>query len=264
MKNLLFAFALLVPFLLNAQTYELGIQVGASNYLGDLAPSVAFGETHPHGAIFLKKNTSSGFFSWRYSFSYGSISGSDANFPQNQIRNLDFRTTLLEAGLQLEFNFQKFLIGLRAKKFSPYVTTGIGVSYFDPEGSFNGGWQKLRPLSTEGQGIGGAKAYSIVTPVIPVGGGLKWAIARRWNFTVFTEFRYSFSDYLDDVSTTYFDSAELMERKGEIAVNMADKSIGQVFITNKERGNPDRSDWYIFSGCTLSYWFLDRNCFNFQ
>lgn len=264
MKKLLFALAIVAPIFIHAQTYELGVQVGAANYLGDLAPTVAFGEFQPHGGLFFKKNSSNGYFSWRYAINYGSISGSDANFKQNQVRNLDFRTNLLEAGLQLEFNFQKFFIGLRAKKFSPYITAGIGVVHYDPEGSFNGGWQKLRPLSTEGQGIGGARAYSIISPVIPFGGGLKWAIARRWNFSVFSEFRYSFSDYLDDVSGVYYDKAELMERKGDIAVAMSDKSDGQIFYAGKERGNPDRSDWYFFSGISLSYWFLDRNCFNFQ
>lgn len=247
-----------------AQSKEFGLQVGAAQYLGDLAPSFAVGESKEFITAFYQKNSNTGFFSWKFSGSYARISGSDQNFKANTLRNLNFKSVLLEGSIQFEFNFQKFLIGLRAEKFSPYVFTGLGATYYNPQGQLNGTWHDLRPLSTEGQGIGGAKAYSSVTPVIPLGGGVKWYIGKQWNFGVFAGYRYTFTDYLDDVSGTYFDNATIFERKGDIAAQLADMSTDQYGYNGKQRGNPDRNDWYVFFGCSISYWIQDRICYNFQ
>jgi len=246
------------------QSKEFGMQLGASNYLGDLAPSFAIGETHEHFGAFFKRNSHNGFFSWKFALNYGRISGDDQNFKANNIRNLNFRSTLLEGSFQLEFNFQKFFIGLRANDMSPYTFIGIGATYFNPQGELNGTWHDLRPLSTEGQGLGGASGYSAFTPVIPMGGGIKWELAPQWNIGVFAGYRYTLTDYLDDVSGTYFDNATIFERKGDIAAQLADKSTGQIGYDGKQRGNPDRNDWYAFFGCTISYWIPDRICYNFQ
>lgn len=265
MKRIITTLILALPLSVMAQTNEFGASVGASNYYGDLAPSISIKEFHPQFGAFLKRNRASGFVSWKYEFNYATISGSDRNFEKNNTRNLDFLTNLYEASIQFEFNFQKFFIGLRAEKFSPYAFVGLGATYYNPQGTYNGNWVDLKPLSTEGQGLtGGPDQYRSMTTVIPMGGGFKWELGRRWNIYVYTGFRYSFSDYLDDVSGTYFDIAEINERKGEVAAYMADKSDGQIFPEGKQRGNSQRSDWYFFNGFSISYWLLDRNCFNFK
>ena len=56
MRRIVLAVALTIPILLQAQTYELGLQGGATNYIGDLAPSLAAKETHQHAGLFFKKN----------------------------------------------------------------------------------------------------------------------------------------------------------------------------------------------------------------
>ncbi|MBI1183076.1 hypothetical protein GC194_02300 [bacterium] len=264
MKRLLLASIVLIPIQLFGQTKEFGFHLGGANYIGDLAPSIAFKETHQFASLFYRHNNGSGFFSWKYALCYGEISGNDQNFAANAVRNLNFRSTLLEASVQLEFNFRKFFIGLRSHKFSPYVFAGLGGVYFNPQGSLNNKWYALRPLSTEGEGLGGAKSYSNFTLVIPYGMGVKWVLAPRWNLAINAGFRYTFTDYLDDVSGTYFDKATLYEMKGQLAVQMADKSLNQYGSAQKQRGNPDRNDWYVFSGISISYWLLDRNCFNFK
>ncbi|MFY0674744.1 MAG: hypothetical protein JXQ87_15200 [Bacteroidia bacterium] len=265
MRRIFTTIILVLPALVSAQTNEFGASIGLSNYLGDLAPSVSIKEFHPQFGAFAKRNRANGFVSWKYAINYATISGSDANFERNTTRNLDFKTNLLEASVQFEFNFQKFFIGLRAEKFSPYAFIGLGGVYFNPQGTYNGEWIDLRPLSTEGQGLnGGPNTYSNFALIAPMGGGFKWELGRRWNIYAYSGFRYSFSDYLDDVSSNYFDLAEINEQKGEIAANMADKSDGQIFNHGKQRGNSQRSDWYFFTGFSISYWLLDKNCFNFK
>jgi hypothetical protein len=247
------------------QTHEFGFQAGICNYLGDLAPSFAPSATQEHLGVFYKKNHGSGFIAWKHGLSYGRVSGDDGNFKSNSIRNLDFRSVLVEFSTQFEFNFQKFFIGLRAEKFSPYAFIGLGATYFNPQGSLNGQWHNLRPLSTEGQGLaGGPKPYSNLALVLPMGGGLKWVIGRRAIITLHSGFRYAFTDYLDDLSGTYFDKSTLVESKGALAVMLADKSPDAHGIAGKQRGNPGRNDWYAFGAVSLSFWLNDRNCFNFK
>ena len=255
---------LLLPFLGLGQKYEIGGQLGLSNYWGDLAPSLAVGETHEQFGFFVRVNRPNGFFAYKYALNYGKISGDDQNFDHNKTRNLNFRSTLIELSAQVEFNFQKYFRGLRAKKFSPYVFAGLGLLYHKPQGELDGEWIDLRPLSTEGQGIDGNSSYSSLVPVIPFGGGVKWRIAKRWNFTGQVGFRYTFSDYLDDVSGEYFDSDKLLAQKGELATLMANKSLNPTIYEERQRGNPDQKDWYMFAQVSLSYWLLDKHCFNFK
>lgn len=246
-----------------AQTFEFGLGLGAANYHGDLAPSLAFQEFNPHGAFFFKKNLD-GFFSLKAVLGYGRISGNDAHFPQNNTRNLNFRSDLIELSGQFEFNFQKFLLGLRAKSFSPYVFSGIGLTYYNPQANYEGKWINLRPLSTEGQGLpNGPDTYSPLTVVLPLGGGLKWSVANNLNITAYLGYRYAFTDYLDDVSSDYFDSEILLAEKGELSAALADRRTDSNFFPDKERGNPDRNDWYFFAGFSISYWIQDNECFQF-
>ncbi|MGB0430344.1 MAG: DUF6089 family protein [Bacteroidia bacterium] len=265
MKKILLLFVSIIPAIAYSQTNEIGVEVGASNYLGDLAPSIAIRETHPEFGAYIKKNRPNGFVSWKYGLYLATISGNDQNFKQNQTRNLDFKSQLIEASVQFEFNFQKFFIGLRAEDFSPYIFAGLGATYFNPKGTYNGEYINLKPLSTEGQGLpNGPKPYSNFSAVAPVGIGTKWVIGRRWNLYAHTGFRFSFTDYLDDVSGTYYDNSVIFESKGNVAAYMANKSPDQIFITDKQRGNPQRNDWYFFTGVSISYWLLDKECFNFK
>ncbi len=66
--------------------------------------------------------------------------------------------------------------------------------------------------------------------------------------------RKTYTDYLDDVSTTYADKAILSEN-GVLAVILSDRSPGASndnFI-GKQRGNSRDTDKYMFAGITLSF-----------
>ena len=241
-----------------AQTWEVGLNLGGANYLGDLAPSLALNQTGIMSGISVKKNYS-GYFSLNGSITYGRISGSDANFKVNQPRNLNFRSDLVEASFVYEFNFQKYVIGLRAKKFSPYVFGGLAMTYHNPKAELDNKWYKLRPLATEGQGINDNSTYSNFVLAVPMGGGLKWQIGDHFNTSTYISFRYCFTDYLDDVSGSYFDNDLLIQSKGEIAGRLADRG-NTPSPAGKQRGNPDNNDWYAFFGISITYILDDPNC----
>jgi len=244
------------------------MQLGPSNYQGDLAPDITFKETHLAGGIFLKRNSGQ-FFSHCLSLMEGEISGNDNNFTNLKIRNLSFQTYITELSYQLEFNFFPFSFGLQHKDFTPYVFTGLSLFYFDPQTIYNGQYIKLNNLDTEGKVAGNEQKhdYSLYQLAIPIGGGLKFSISDKIILGINVGFRSAFTDYLDDVSTTYYDKNILTKKNGKLSAELSDRSgeinnqpIGYM---GKQRGRSDLKDWYIFSGIFISYKIRDAVCFQF-
>lgn len=138
----------------------------------------------------------------------------------------------------------------------PYIFAGIGLFHFDPY-TYDSDNKKtfLRPLSTEGQGLAAypqKKTYSLTQFCMPFGAGWKVNFHERWDIIYEIGYRVLFTDYLDDVSTTYIDPQELLAAKGPKAVELAYRakppfSQGE----GDQRGNPGVKDWYFFSGVKL-------------
>ena len=132
---------------------------------------------------------------------------------------------------------------------------GGAVFYHNPKAYYNGQWYALQPLATEGI------QYNRLNVSLPVGGGLSLSIGRHHNFGWELGWRQSFTDYLDDVSTTYTDPNNL---GGPIAQKLAMRSdevnpanenfIGtDNYTPGSPRGNPETNDSYLMSYFTYSY-----------
>ena len=118
----------------------------------------------------------------------------------------------------------------------------------------------LKPLSTEGQGLPGypdKKTYSLTQLAIPFGGGVKFAVTDNLHLGLEVGFRKLFTDYLDDVSTTYADPADLLVARGQLAVDMSYRGddVGNPIYPAKGagRGGPNYNDTYYFTGLHLTY-----------
>lgn len=265
MKNILLAaiFAI-VPFLVSAQYLEGGLFLGASNYAGDLVDAplgIEMSESNLAGGLLLRYNIND-WVGVRGSFTYGAISGTDANSDETQRleRNLSFRSDIYEFAIIPEFNILGF--NPYDRYYSPYVFVGLGIFQFNPEAELDGQWYDLQPLGTEGQGLPGyGSQYNLTQISIPFGVGFKYAIDDYWTVGVEFSSRYTFTDYLDDVSTKYVDRAELLQARGEIAANLANRTgeyLGTepVNTPGAGRGGENR-DWYGWSGITITYNFAD-------
>jgi hypothetical protein len=257
-----------LPLFSFGQKWEIGIQLGPSNYQGDLAQDITFNETHVAGGIFLKKNPSQ-YFSHCFSLMQGEISGSDNNFNSQKIRNLSFQTNITELSYQLEFNFFPFSFGLKHEDFTPYVFTGLSLFYFNPKTIYKGQIFELNKLDTEGKVAGNSekRTYSLYQLAIPIGGGLKFSISDKIIVGINVGFRTAFTDYLDDVSTTYYDKALLSEKNSKISAELSDRSdevsTQSIGYNGKQRGRSDLNDWYIFSGIFISYKIRNALCYQF-
>lgn len=258
--------ALLLPFLAAGQHLEAGLTVGASNYLGDLSENssrVFLKETHFSGGIFGRYNVND-FVGVRLGLQYGSLSGTDANADAVDVRqrNLSFKTNIYEVSLTGEFNILGYQPYALSRVFSPYLFGGIAFFHFNPQAEYEFQTIDLQPLGTEGQGLPDRpEPYRLTEFAIPFGLGLKYALSDKWNLGLELGIRKTFTDYLDDVSTTYVAYEELLAARGEQAANLAirqlDAQPGDI-VTGTPRGDDTETDTYFILGFSISYNFLDN------
>jgi hypothetical protein len=262
-----------------AQYWDFGAFLGLSNYHGDLArfeePNSILSETHPAIGAILRYNVSYRFaMSW--GLHYATISGDHANMSVIRLKNLSFRSRIVELNYRLEYNFQRYHTRYARFNSTPFIYFGFGFFYFNPQAELDGIWYDLQPLHTEGQEseeYPNMKAYSLFQAVIPYGFGWKIALSRSWNLAVEGGIRKTFTDYLDDVSGNYADPEVIRRNSGEIAVKLADRSWeinenGEPFEYSKNRArgsalHPETGDFYHFFGITLTYSFIPDMCFRF-
>jgi hypothetical protein len=195
----------------------------------------------------------------RSGFAYGRLSADDKfSRPSHRVRNLSFETKIIEGNLLLDYN----LFDLNERRLTPYVFSGLALYHFNPYAYDTLGSKIfLQPLSTEGQGLAkypDRKPYRLTQLAIPMGIGFRFRMADNIILGYELGMRKLFTDYLDDLSTTYVDQATLAAAKGPKAVEMAYRGGELKNATlgypgeGGTRGGAKQKDWYYFQGITLS------------
>jgi hypothetical protein len=240
-----------------AQYLETGVTSGIMSYIGDLQPNKP--DTRSFGlsaGAFLRWNYSP-IFAVKISGLYGSFVGADKYaYGSRKSRNLEAVTTIYEASLTGELNLTKFDI-IDGRITAPYIFGGVTGFYFNPRcKNSTGQYVDLQPLGTEGQLLDGGKGYSRFAFAIPMGAGLKIAINKRVNVGFEFGLRYTFTDYLDDVSGNYPNLEELA-KQNPVAAEMSYKtpSFFNQKLENPQgrpRGDKYKNDLYYNAGLTLS------------
>jgi len=236
--------------------WEVGPFGGVSYYIGDLNPERHFPSSHTYLAsgFFVRKNLNSR-WAIKGGVNVGQISADDADSKDDfQLqRNLSFFSNLYEANTTLEFNFLPFNpfippSGFRMPSFfTPYVFIGIGVFRYNPRTTLGDNIYDLHKIQTEGQ------AYVLTQFAMPFGAGFKFKISERILLTLEWGIRRTFTDYLDDVSKSYPSNPDDLS---QLAKKLSDKSLiqqgGDGTNWGTQRGNSKTTDWYSFSGITLT------------
>jgi hypothetical protein len=294
-RSLLFLVFFSASFASFGQTWkfyrnEFSFAIGASNFLGEVGGAnqegtngvrdLEFSMTRPTLGIGYSYKLSQ-YSKFRTTFLYGTLKGDD-QLTQERFRNhrnLHFRSPLFELSAVIEvYPFTERighlyrLHGTRGKKssqLSPYFLLGIGGFYYNPKAldPTTNKWIALRPLSTEGQGLpGGAASYKRISICLPMGIGLKYAIDKEWSIGFEMSGRMTFTDYIDDVSTTYYDPNTIQDAKGPTAAYFSDPSSGPFVYANgyvaettnpgMQRGDPNDNDSYLFAIFSIHYRFL--------
>lgn len=267
------------------ERHRIFLSVGATNFLGDLGGANQIGSPPFNLRDFdvqaIKPAFQLGYeyrmsriFSSRTAFTYAWLSGNDAytTEPFRQNRNLNFRTPVYELSsvIQIVWEVQRkghqyYLRGVkgwRNYRYASYIYAGLALNYFNSKGKYGDQWYSLRPLCTEGQGmVASRKKYSPVQFTLPVGIGMKVRVSRFIEIGIEYNLRIGFSDYIDDVSTTYFDENALYQAKGQIAVDLAnpalDSNPGDPLYNatrpGQQRGDPKDKDSYMAVMVSLYY-----------
>ena len=233
----------------SAQTLEVGPYFGDSYYLGDLNPGTHFKNAQMAYGALIRYNIDT---RWvvKVSGYYGKVKGNSALSNYMPDRNLNFESSLTDISAEVEFNFLTYFTGSRKNFWTPYIYGGVSIFMFDPQRD----GISLQSLGTEGQNIGylGRKPYSKTAFSIPFGLGVKFSVTKKLGLAVFWELHKTFTDYLDDVSTTYYLDGKNID-PAIPGVYYSDPTMNHQPLM--ERGNPNNKDWYSFSGLTVTYQF---------
>lgn len=138
---------------------------------------------------------------------------------------------------------------------------GAGVFNFNPQAHYNNKWYDLQPLGTEGQGIiPGKNKYSRISFDIPVGFCYYLKFSDLSKLGLVLTMRKTFTDYIDDVSTSYYDNNVLSEQNGELSAMLADRNLnresGYLNPSGSGRGNPKNKDNFAFVQLSYSHNFI--------
>jgi hypothetical protein len=280
--------------------FEVGLGIGPLFFLGDLGGNLGEGTRFVKDVNFSTINLAKGLYvnvypkewlGFRLAINQGRLEGYDSVISGNggaeearKARNLQFRSNMWEAYGAIEFYptvfFERY-DGLQGK-LRPYGVIGFGAFSFNPQAPYidqNGRkrWVDLQPLRTEGQGMAeypDRQPYKLWSYEVPIGVGVKYYVSESFYVGFEVMHRKSFTDYVDDVSTTYIDNNLFSSYLTGEQIRMAnqlhyrgDKIPGQpssrVPLDGEQRGNPKQNDSF-FSSILRCGWRLNQTPFGLK
>lgn len=207
--------------LVQAQIHEIGINVGGSNYIGDVGRESYFYPNSIAAGVLYKYNSNPR-IAWRAAFTYTRITADDAD-AKNRVRKnrgISFTNTLKELSLGLDFNFWEYDLSTIDKTATPYIIFEAAVfSTLAPQKEISPGNYTYK------------NQYSFA---IPFGIGYKTKLVKDFSVALELKARYTFINNID--------------------YNHKD-------IKALQFGNIHNNDWYMFSTVSFIYTFGRPPCY---
>ena len=279
--------------------FEFGALLGTASFLGEMGgdekegrPFIGDLQWKLIGGSFgayVRYNVNP-FLAVRTNLIYGRISGADSlssNYARN-LRNLHFKSHLIELSVYGEILLYKFpgrtgfqnvirfanaakLRNKQEKQIMVYGFAGVGLIHFNPKAQYQGKWYALQPLGTEGQGLQQypeRDMYNRISTVYPA--GLELVFTHKPNlYKIGLElgWRWTFSDYIDDVSKTYVDADDIKAARGPVAAALSNQTaeitnngidLAQ-FVPGSKRGDSGNHDTYFFTFVNFTYIITNKH-----
>jgi opacity protein-like surface antigen len=157
---------------------NVGIFAGTAYYMGDINPNRHFYNPSFSMGAFYRYNINTR-VAVRVNGYYASLSGSDLDFPNQlhpdrPVSPALFNTSLLDVGLQVEYNFMPYTPNVADHAYTPYISTGIAGALI---------------LSTD------VTATNLLS--FPFGIGIKMNVSKKITAGAEWSFRKSFNDRID-------------------------------------------------------------------
>lgn len=177
--------------------FDFGADIGMSGYLGEASSGIF---SHPgftaDAAVRYIPNVRMAF---RAALSVQGLSGNTADMANvlPDAAQYEFTSTVYGLDLRYEFNFLPYGIGetyKRLRRFTPYLTLGIGLSMASCDGS------------------------TCAAPTIPMGFGVKYKLGKRLNLNAEFTMTKAFSDKFDgladlnQIKTDFYKSTDWYSR----------------------------------------------------
>jgi hypothetical protein len=231
--------------------FEFGVMTGVSNYLGEIGgrdkaarpfiTDLKLAKTRWNEGVYIRYKVAKA-FSTRLSFNYLRIEGDDKLTinPARKYRNLSFRNDIYDLESNISWHYYQSdrpsAIYRRTNVyFTGYVFAGVGGFTHNPKTLYQGTYIPLQPIRTEN------KKYSRFGFCVPVGTGFFVTINQRrraHRIGVEINWRYTTTDYLDDISTVYVNPVDL---SGSTAIALSDRNPE---LTNQPEGISDNYGWH--------------------
>ena len=178
-KRLLFNIFILITSISSAQLYEAGVFLGGSNYIGDIG-SEYYIQPNRIAIGGVAKFNYTPRITFRATGLYTRLSDNDSRAQSSvrQDRGLQFRNSILEAALGVEFSFFKYSLNKTGFTQTPYIIAQVGAVNY----------------STIGPDGGKKRTTSVV---FPIGLGYKMKLMENVGIALETSFRYTFKDVID-------------------------------------------------------------------
>lgn len=161
------------------QTADIGLFLGGATPLCDYTKMNFFQSVNSDFGIFYRYNYSSR-ISLRINALYGTVG---ANGVLNGIPQIPFKKNVFDFDAIIEVNYLEFMLGVKEMKFSPYVYTGFGITYYT--------------------GLNGTSSF---TPNIPIGVGVKYAFSKYLAVGAESSLHKLLNDGLDNLNNPYQDA----------------------------------------------------------
>lgn len=191
---------------LNLSNWQIGVQGGVLVYQGDLTPSAlgSYKTVKPTLGFYISRVLTPSFIV-RTNLAFGTLRGNESLYKTpayRQQRNLSFSSPVTEISELLVWNMFGNNGNEIGKRFSPYLFGGAGVSFLNVSrsSSLNKAFFVNDPQVEIGldQDLNRTPPRAILA--LPVGIGLEYYLTPNIALTAETNFRYTFTDYLDGFS----------------------------------------------------------------
>ncbi len=216
--------ALFSSLLTEAQTYEIGLYGGGTNFIGDVGKSNYIAPNAPFIGGIAKWNRSPR-HAFRASVVFANLEAADSasDDPRRQQRDYEFNSSFVEASLGIEYTFWDFdLHNSFTRPATPYLYTGFTYFYHDVF--------RLDTSEDELVNIGSEGNFAI-----PMVVGFKALVTNSIIVAAEIGARYTFTNNLDG---SYLGDGE-----------------------SSSFGNINNNDWYMFTGLTVTYTFGRQPCY---
>lgn len=187
------------------QTADFGLFLGGATPLCDYTKMNFFQSVNFDYGLFYRYNYNSR-FSLRLNAMYGTVGASG---ELNSIPQVPFKKNVFDFDAIIEVNYLEFMLGVKEMRFSPFVYTGLGITFY--------------------QGLNGT---SSITPNIPIGVGVKYALSKYLAVGVESSLHKLLNDGLDNLDNPHQDAGLI--------------KVSDIWHNN---------DWICYFGLTLTYKF---------